>query len=369
MTAYLDQFDAPDGYLDFAAIGPPGRMARDAVARAAAAVASPAAPIGEVLDAMGSQARATIAAFLGVDPDHATYVFGTSEGLFHVAFGLIGAGGNVVVPAHEFHSNLYPWLRAEAIGGPEVRLVEPEDGRVTAGLLAAAVDEDTRAVSVSLVDYNTGFRIDVEAMAEAAGAALVVIDGIQGLGAVRTGLGPADVFVAGGQKWLRAGFGAGVMAVSDRALEILEPTLTGWWGVEESFSFHVPPPHPALWTAERLHFTAPDPVGATAAAAAIDTIELVGIDAIEAAVLERAVAVEEGLRGLGAEVVAPWRSPSERAGIVSFRMPGIDPAVTVKRLASDGFFVSGRAHTVRASVHATTPLRAIEGFLAALGRP
>ncbi len=367
MTGYLDQFDSPDGYLDFAAIGPPSRMVRDAVADAMAGIAAPDVPIGEVLDPMGSRAKETIGRFLGVDADHATYVFGTSEGLFHVAFGLIGVGGNVVVPAYEFHSNLYPWLRAEAAGGPEVRLVEPEGGRVTAGLLAEAIDAETRAVSVSLVDYNTGFRIDVGAIAEAAATALLVVDAIQGLGAIRTGLPPADVLVAGGQKWLRAGFGAGVMAVSDRALERLDATLTGWWGVEESFSFHVPPPHPPLATAERLHFTAPDPVGAVAAAAAIETIELAGIDAIERAILERSAAIEEGLRRLGFEVIAPRRIDSERAGIVSFRSR--DPHTTVKRLAAEGFFVSARARNVRVSAHATTPMSAIDAFLDILGRP
>jgi selenocysteine lyase/cysteine desulfurase len=366
VSAYDDEFDSPPGYLDFAAIGPPGRRVRRAVADAMDAIARPAAPIGEVLDAMGGRARSIIARFLGVDDEHATYVFGTSEGLFQVAFGLVGAGGNVVVPAYEFHSNLYPWLRAEAVGGPEVRLVEPEGGRVTAELLSAAVDSDTRAVSVSLVDYNTGFRTNIESISGIVGDALLIVDGIQGLGAIRTGLGPADVFVAGGQKWLRAGFGAGVMAVSDRALAILEPTLTGWWGVEEAFAFHEPPPHPPQRTAERLHFTAPDPVGAAAAAAAIETIELVGIDAIEAAIHERAHAIEAGLRGRGAEVVAPWRDRTERAGIVTFRMPGTDPSQIVKRLATEGFYVSERAMTVRVSAHATTPPEAVDGFIEAL---
>jgi selenocysteine lyase/cysteine desulfurase len=367
MNGYLEQFDAPAGYLDFAAIGPPGRMVRSAVADAIGAIAGPEVPITEVLDPMGNTARGTIARFLGAEEDHATYVFGTSEGLFHAAFGLIAADGNVVVPAGEFPSNIYPWLRAEAAGGPEVRLVEPGQGRITAELLAEAIDAETRAVSVSLVDYNTGFRADIEAIAAVVGEALLIVDAIQGLGAVRTGLGAADVFVAGGQKWLRAGFGAGVMAVSDRALEVLEPTLTGWWGVENAFSFHEAPPHSPQWTAERFHFTAPDPVGAAAAAAAMATIELIGIDVIEQAVLERSEAIEEGLRRLGAEVQAPWRHRSERAGIVSFTMPGVDPEMTVKRLVAEGFFVSERALNVRVSAHASTPMSAIEAFLESLG--
>lgn len=84
MNAYLEQFDAPGGYLDFAAIGPPGRMVRSAVAGAIGAIAGPEVPITEVLDPMGNTARGTITRFLGTEEDHTTYVFGTSEGLLPV---------------------------------------------------------------------------------------------------------------------------------------------------------------------------------------------------------------------------------------------------------------------------------------------
>lgn len=365
MSGYDDEFDAPDGYLDFAAIGPPGRTVRAAVDEAMAAIASPNVPIAGVLDPMGDRARAAIARLLGSDPEHSTYVSATSEGIAHVAFGLLGGGGNVVVPANEFPTNLYPWLRAESAGGPEVRLVDPEEGRVTAGSLGAAIDAETRAVAVSLVDYHTGFRIDLDEIASVARDALIVVDAIQGLGAVRAELGPADLFVAGGQKWLRAGFSAGVMAVSDRLLDRLAPTMTGWWGVENAFDFHVPPPHEPRRDAERLHLTAPDPVGGVAAAAAIAAIESVGIDAIEAAVLERTEAVEAGLWAIGLEVIAPWRRRSERAGIVTF-VPAQDPALTQKRLATAGYVVTARHRHMRVSVHASTPFPAIEGFLEAL---
>jgi len=59
--------------------------------------------------------------------------------------------------------------------------------------------------------------------------------------------------------------------------------------------------------------------------AAVEVIELAGIAAIEATVLARAAAVEEAVRRAGAEVLAPWRGPEERAGIVCFRLPGEDP--------------------------------------------
>jgi selenocysteine lyase/cysteine desulfurase len=366
MREYLAQFDAPDGFLDFAAIGPPGRLVRQAVADDLRASAEAKPDLFDVMMARRDAARATIARFLGTDADHVTYYPATSDGLFQAAFGLVNAGGNVVVPAGEFPANRYPWLRAEQAGGPAVRLVEPVAGRITPELLAEAVDDETRAIALSLVDYATGFRIDIDAVAALAGDALLVVDAIQGVGAIAADLGQADVVVAGGEKWMRAGIGSGLMAVSDRALSRLEPILTGWWGVQDAASYDDPPPHPPLQDAERFQLTYPDPGAGAAIAAAIETIDLVGIDAIETAVVDRAEVVEEGLRRLDADVLAPWDDRSERAGIVTFRLPGHDATETAERLRSDGFIVSVRGPRIRVSPHAATPMSTVDAFLDAL---
>jgi selenocysteine lyase/cysteine desulfurase len=283
-----------------------------------------------------------------------------------VAFGLLGAGGNVVVASHEFPANLYPWLRAGRAGGPEVRLVDVPDRRVGPEALAPAIDAGTRLVALSLVDYLTGYRADVEAVVAAAGDALVLVDGIQGLGAVAAGLGGADVFVAGGHKWLRAGFSTGVMAVSDRALERLEPTLSGWWAVQDNHDFEAPPPQPALDTADRFIEGSPNLPGALAAAAALEIVEREGIDTIERAVLERSEAVADVARSLGAGVFAPWKSDAERSGIATFRFGDVSSTAVVHGLAGEGFIVSERNGWIRVSPHATTPMRVIDEFADAL---
>ena len=363
---YLDEFEERDGYLNFASVGPPSRAAREAVGSLLDEVALGDGQADAIMGPAYQKACHKIAGALGVEDGFATSVPSTSAGIMQIAFGLVGSGGNMVVPAHEFPANRYPWLRAEAVGGPEVRAVEIADRRVDPDALADAIDGETRLVAVSLVDYMTGFRVDVDAISEAAGDALVLVDGIQGLGAVEATLGSADVLVAGGQKWLRAGFGAGVMAVSPRAIDRLEPTLTGWWSVEDGFAFEVPPPHPALATANRFLEGSPNLLGAVAAAAALDVVGTGGIREIEAAVLERSGAVLNLVESLGAEVIAPWRSDRERAGIVTFKIPGLPAVNTVEALAEAGFVVSERNGWIRVSPHATTPLRIIEALGAAL---
>jgi selenocysteine lyase/cysteine desulfurase len=359
-AAYLAQFSEPGGYLEFASTGPVSRRVQESVAGALAAVAAPPGTAWEAVSAAYGSARAAMARLVGVRPEQVTPIPSTSAGLFQVAFGLIGREGNVVVPSHEFPANLYPWLRAAAVGGPGVRLVDCPDGRVTPGRLATAIDAQTVAVSVSLVDFVTGFRVDPAGLRAACGPALLVLDAIQGLGAVEAALEPADVLVAGGQKWMRAGWGSGVMAVGERARERLAPTLTGWWAVEGFLDFSTPPPHSPRATADRFQEGSPPYFGALQMGAAVEVIELAGMAAIESAVLARAQALEEAARTAGAEVLAPWRGPAERAGIVCFRLPGEEAVASAARLAAAGLVVSRRGPWVRVAPHASTPPEAAE---------
>jgi selenocysteine lyase/cysteine desulfurase len=353
-AAYLDEFAEPPGYLDFARVGPPSRRVVAALTRAAGEVHAARPGTIDGLDAGTAAARRNAARLLGTCLDQVTLVPSTSAGLFAVALGL--PAGNVVVPAGEFPANRYPWARAAAVRGGEVRWLAVPDGRVTADRVAELVDRRTTAVVVSLVDHQTGFRPNLDALREAAGDALLVVDAVQGLGAVRVVLDPADVLVAGGQKWLRAGFGCALLACSARALDRLQPVLSGWTGVEAAFELTHPTPQPALAGAERFSLTVFDPFAGSAMAAALELVEEAGIGAIEAAIVHRVRALELAVRWAGAEVLAPWRTPAERAGILSFRVPGWDPADLVPHLADAGLVVSGRGGWVRLAPHATTPL-------------
>lgn len=358
--AYLSEFSEPIGYLDFAAVGPPSRRVRGAVTDGYARASMPDGRIGPAMVGSYEAALGTYGRFLGVAPELVTVVPNTSGGLFHLAFGLVPFGGNVVVPAHEFPANLYPWLRAAGMGGPEVRIVEVPDRRVTAGALSEAVDDQTRAIAVSAVDYLSGFRADLGSLRELADDALLVVDAVQGLGAIDMSFAPADVVVAGGLKWMRAGFGAGLLAVSPRSVEMMHPTLTGWWGVEDSFDWDAPPPHRARSDAERFHDGGPPFFGVFGLAAAIEVIEAEGMAAIGAAVMENVKAIEDVVRGAGGEVLDPWDDDDERAGILSFRFPIEPAAVTAQRLDDAEIVCSQRGDWVRLAPHATTDLAVLD---------
>ena len=321
---YLHEFSEPLGYLDFATLGPPSRRVRAAVADAYARVSEPDPAMGPAI--------------------------------LRIAFGLAPFGGNIVVPAHEFPANVYPWLRAAGMGGPEIRLVDVPDRRVTAGALSEAVDDETRAIAVSAVDYLSGFRPDLALLRELADDALLVVDAIQCLGGVEFAASPADVVVAGGQKWLRAGWGSGLLALSPRSIEMLHPTLTGWWGVADAFDWDTLPPHAARGDAEMFQDGSPPFFGAFAIAAAIEVIEAEGMAAVAETVMENVSAIEEVVRAAGADVMEPWESDEERSGILAFRLPSEPAVTTAQRLTDAGVTVSLRSDWLRAAPHASTDL-------------
>lgn len=356
-SEYLDQFEEADGYLDFASIGPPSNHVRQSVLDAMNVVAAGGGRMIEEAIGLYQGARDKAGRFVGGGAEHVTFVPATSDGLFQVAFGL--HGGNVVVAAHEFPANTYPWRRAAQRGGPEVRFVECPDGRVTADALRDAVDAETRAVSVSLVDFATGHRPLLGPLRELAPDALFVVDAIQGFGAVPITLDDCDVIVTGGQKWLRSGWGSGVLAVGPRGLERLESHLTGWYGVEDFLVFdqkwHAPRPD-----AEQFQEGSPPIFGGVAVGAAIDVIEMAGIDEIHRAVVERVCEIEDVVRGRGGEVLEPWESDEERAGILNWRLTSEPASVTWERLIGAGVICVERIPGwIRVAPHASTSDRTV----------
>ena len=62
------------------------------------------------------------------------------------------------------------------------------------------------------------------------GDRLLIVDAMQGFGAVDADYAAADVVCGNGYKWLRAGRGTGFAWFGERALERIAPVLSGWAG-------------------------------------------------------------------------------------------------------------------------------------------
>ncbi|NEB32568.1 aminotransferase class V-fold PLP-dependent enzyme [Streptomyces sp. SID14446] len=364
LTSYADHFDTPAGYLDFARFGPPSR---DVVAATARAMEESARADHTTVDGLMRAevvARDTAARLAGTDGRHTVLLPNASTGLFHAALGI--REGVVLTPRSDFPANHYPWRRSADLGRATPRWLDPANGGgVTPDLVRGALTDDVVALSVSAVDFRTGFRADLAALREAIGPdRLLIVDAIQAFGVARMAWDAADVVVAGGQKWLRAGWATGFAALSDRALESLEPVLTGWTGVEDVGVFdgteHLPAGDARRWSITNL-----SPVTAAAFATALGLVERYTVAAIEAAIALRVAELAEAVEEHGGRVLSPT-DPARRAGVLAFTMPDHDPAVVAKALQAEGVTPTVRADSLRFSPHASTPPEARARVAAAL---
>jgi len=182
------------------------------------------------------RARRLLAELLGARPEQVAFMRNTSDGLSTVANGLKWrTGDNLVTFRNEFPSNIYPWLRLREAFGVEVRLCQEGEGRIDLDELIGLIDSHTRVVSISHVQYASGFRADLQRLARAARAhdALLVVDVIQSLGVLPLDVESELVDVAAGacHKWLLTPEGVGYLYLSDRARSRIQPTLVGWVSV------------------------------------------------------------------------------------------------------------------------------------------
>ncbi len=184
------------------------------------------------------QCNALLAELLGGTEDQYGLVTNTSAGLNAFAHAIdYPEGSNIVLCDLEFPSNYIPWQNIAERRGIEVRIVRSRDGAAAADRFAEKIDNNTRVVAVSHVQFATGYRINLDRLvgiAHDAGAYLVV-DIIQSAGWLRMDL-PAmgvDFAAAHALKWLLGPIGAGFIYVSKHVIDELNPAYVGWWAVED----------------------------------------------------------------------------------------------------------------------------------------
>ncbi len=250
---------------------------------------------------------------IGALPEEIALVGNTTAGINLVAEGFPWKpGDNVVTRADEFPTNQYPWLHL-ADRGVETRRVPTNDGRLDLDRLAAACDNRTRIVSVSWVAYASGWRHDLDRLAELVHGrgALLFLDAIQGLGVFPLDVRqtPIDFLAADGHKWLLGPEGAGIFFTRREHLNLLRPVGVGWNSVRGHADFS----HIELVfrdTAARYEGGSQNVAGLSALGASVESAQRFGTDGLSRRVLEITDLACQRLAEIGA-VIHSDRSPGQ----------------------------------------------------------
>ena len=319
------------------------------------------------------QARANAAALISAEPGEIALVPSTTAGINFVAEGIDWReGDNVVILADEYPSNAYPWIHQQD-RGVQTRLVETDRGKPDLDKLREACDGRTRVVSVSWVSFSTGYRNNIDEIADIAhtAGAYFFLDAIQGLGAfpldvTRT---PIDFLAADGHKWMLGPEGAGMAYIRREHLGKLRAIGVGAHSVVNAFDYSTLD-YRLRPAASRYEGGSPNMVGILGWGASLEFLAEWRAEDLAAAVLAITDLACDKLAGIGAEIISHRSIESgghdPRSGIVSFTLPGRDPVLLRRDCLEAGIALSCRAGRLRISPHAYNNEEDIDRLIEAL---
>ncbi len=287
-------------------------------------------------------------------PADIALVKNTSEGLSFVAYGLDWRpGDNVVISDAEFPSNRIVWESLQS-RGVSVREAPLAAGETPEEALFARVDERTRLLSVSAVQYGNGLRMDLARIGAFCKAhdLLFCVDAIQALGALHCDVQAiqADFLAADGHKWLLAPEGLGIFYVAESVRDRLALTQYGWHMTEAPHDFDRRDWRPAA-SARRFECGSPNMLGIHALSASLSLLQECGIETIAEIVIGNSVYLIERLNDIpGIQVITPAQE-SRLSGIVSFSCENRESGAIVSYLREHGVICAERAGYVRFSPH------------------
>lgn len=298
------------------------------------------------------EARADFAELVGADPDEIAVCSCATEAFARVASALDYADrSEVVVSDLEFPTVPQFW-RAQETRGATVRVAESPDGvSVPPAAYDEVVTDDTALVCTSHARSFTGSLLDVPAVADVVHdrGGLLFLDAYQSAGVVPIDVDAmgVDLLVAGSLKFLLGGPGIAFLYVDPDLVADLEPASLGWFGVAEPFAFETEDFDYAP-DARRFELGTPPATAAYQAAAGMELIAEVGVDAVRERVVAHTGHLLEGARDAGFSVRTP-ADDDRRGGVVNVQVA--DPEGTTEAMLADGFNVSTRGGGVRLSPH------------------
>ena len=178
---------------------------------------------------------------LNCTADRIAFTDNTSNGLNILAQGVRWKKGDrILLNDVEFPANVYPFLNLEE-QGVKVEFVNSKDGLVTAEDVIEAVKPGTRLISISYVQFLSGYRIDLKKIGKFCKENEIIfsVDAIQGLGAVTLDVKECNVnfLSCGTQKWMLGVQGLAFIYIEEDLQNKIKTVPLGWLSVNNAWDF------------------------------------------------------------------------------------------------------------------------------------
>ena len=287
------------------------------------------------MDSLRHKAYDEAAKLLNADPEEIALVESTSHGLNIAAQGIeLQDGDNIITTNLEFIQVALPWCVMRKDKNIDIRVCKTEDNRFTAKDCAALVDDKTKLIVMSTLEWCNGWQTDLKELGDYCKekGVYLVVDAVQQLGVTKidTKACHIDILTAGGHKWLNSPYGTGVLYVKRETLPQLKQSYAGYlnttvpeggWG-----AYWENPAAPSVnnWTFDNTarkfeiggtsNYT-----GAIALGESLALVNEIGIENIEKRVREIAVYCMDRIEEIGGTLIT-HRDPGHFGGIVIARL-------------------------------------------------
>jgi cysteine desulfurase/selenocysteine lyase len=259
---------------------------------------------------------------LNTERERIAFLDNTTNGLNLLAQGLQWeAGDEIILNDIEFPANIYPFLNLEK-KGIKIEFVKSHGGIVSAEDIIEKITTKTKLVSVSMVQFLSGYRIDLQKLGEACRSQNIIlcVDAIQGLGAFRLDVRNCNIdFVScGTQKWMLGLQGLSFIYISKELQERITPVYVGWLAVNDGWNF-LDYKLSLKDSAERFQPGSLNAVGIYALNASLKLFSEYGLKQVEESVISNSVLLISELEKIG---VNPFLSEIDKkylSGIISFK--------------------------------------------------
>jgi cysteine desulfurase/selenocysteine lyase len=356
-------------YMNHAAVSPLSTRVRDRMAALNDDVTrNGSVNYGEWLRAY-EDARAGAARLTNARPHEIAFMRNTSDAISTVANGISWREGDSVVSSNvEFPSNVYPWLRLAETRGVRLKRAPERDGRIDADELLALVDDSTRVVAISWVQFSSGFRSDIARIGKFCRERDIIfmVDAIQGLGGLKLDVerDSVDAFAADAHKYLLGPEGVALLYVSDRVIDRIKPTVVGWTSVkdhENYLDYRLNYRDGAL----RFECGTLNTAGVYGLGAAIDLFLEIGPEKVQEHLLGLSGHLAGALSEKGYDVISSRRE-GETSGVVCCAHKRHSPGSLYHTLREKNIITAHRVGRLRISPHFYNTREEVDALVAAL---
>ncbi len=312
------------------------------------------------------EARRVIAEFMSAGKEEIALTANTTEGLGIVTNGVKWRkDDNIVTTDLEFPSSLFACQGAARRYGVELRVVRNVRGELPLAEYAKAIDERTRLVVLSHVQFSNGYRTELRELADLAHSrgAMVLVDAIQSIGTMPVNVRKegVDFLACGGYKWLLSPVGVGFLYVKKEHLDDVVPSIVGYRSDEEVYDLYYRELSLAK-SARRYEHGQRNFPGFAGMKESMKLLLHVGLKKVQKRVWELGDRILIGAGELGIDTNSPINA-SNRSGIVNLQHES--PGKAEEELLRMGVVVSAR-NGIRVSPHFYNTKEEVDRFLSAL---